>query len=98
MGQTQKSLKARFTKHVQAIRDRHRPGTLQEHFRHKTCGGIDNITVQLLHRVIPKVDDTPENIEDTLKQWEKLWIDRLKSGYPQGLNWAEYDPIKRYKL
>ena len=97
VGQTQKSLKVRFAKHVQAIRDRHRPGTLQEHFRHNSCGGIESITIQLLHRVIPKADDTPERIENILKRLETLWIDRLKCEYPQGLNWARYDPVKRYK-
>ena len=97
VGQTQKSLKVRFAKHVQAIRDRHRPGTLQEHFRHNSCGGIESITIQLLHRVIPKADDTPERIENILKRLETLWIDRLKCEYPQGLNWARYDQVKRYK-
>ena len=29
---------------------------------------------------------------------ESLWMDRLKCKYPQGLNWAKYDPTKRYKL
>ena len=33
VGQTQKSLKARFAKHIQAIRDRQKRGVLQKHFR-----------------------------------------------------------------
>ena len=96
VGQTLKSLKARFAKHIQAIRDRHRPGVLQEHFRKGRCAGTDNIAIQLLHRVTPETDQTAEQIEQLLKELELLWINRLMSEYPQGLNWAKYDPVKRY--
>ena len=95
VGQTLRSLKARFAKHLQAIKDRYRPGVLQEHFRRGECGSIDNITLQLLYK-LPHTHDTPENIEESLKQHETLWIDRLKCEYPQGLNWARYDPTKRH--
>ena len=67
----------RFAKHIQAIKHRHHLNTLQEHFRHNNCGAIDSITIQPLHRVIPRTTDTPERIEDTLKQLETLWMDRL---------------------
>ena len=96
VGQTQKSLKARYAKHLQAIRDRRRRGVLQEHFRDGSrCSGINNITIQLLHRVIPDSVDTPEAIEENLKHLETLWIDRLKCEFPQGLNWKRYDPQSR---
>ena len=66
-------------------------GTLQR----RQCNGIDNITIQLLHRVVPDSGDTPETIEETLKQLETLWIDWLKCEFPQGLNWTRYDPPSR---
>lgn len=69
--------KARLAKHLRAIRDRHRPGVLQEHFRRGECAGIDNITIQPLYK-LPNTDDTPEGNEESLKQHETLWIDRLK--------------------
>ena len=95
VGQTQQSLKARFAKHLQAIRDRHRPGVLQEHFRRGECAGVENIRIQLLH-AISNTDSTPEDTEESLKQLETLWIDRLKCEYPQGLNWVRYDPMRRH--
>ena len=95
---TQKSLKARFARHIQAIKDKHHPGALEEHFRKDKCSSIENVTMQPLHRVIPRINDTPEHIENTLKQHETLWIDRLKCEYPQGLNSIRQDPMTRYNL
>lgn len=37
-----------------------------------------------------------EQIEIELKKIELLWIDRLMSEYPQGLNYARQDQIKRH--
>ena len=95
VGQTAQSLKMRFARHLKAIRDTRQPGVLQEHFRKKNCTGIHNIRIQLLHAITPNRGDTAEQIEDKLKTLESLWMDRLKCEYPQGLNWAKYDPMKR---
>ena len=42
--------------------------------------------------------DSNKTMENKLKSVESLWMDRLKCKYPQGLNWAKYNPAKRYKL
>ena len=67
VGQTQQSLKIRFAKHLQAIRDRHRLGVFQEHFCSRECQGVENILIQLLYNI--------PNIEESIKQLETLWID-----------------------
>ena len=95
VGQTQLPLKARYAKHLQAIKDRHRPGVLQEHFRRGDCHGIANILIQPLH-VMTNNGHTTASMEEALKLQETLWIDRLKCEYPQGLNWVRHDPTKRY--
>ena len=38
-----------------------------------------------------------EETEKELKTIETLWINRLMSGYPQGLNWIEIDPNTRHQ-
>ena len=97
VGQTAQPLKTRISKHLQAIKNKHHPGALQEHFRKNRCTGINNVAVQLLQVITPGDHDTTEKVENVLKQHESLWMDRLKCEYPQGLNWAKYDPAKRYK-
>ena len=77
VGQTQKSLKAWYAKHLRNIKDKHSNGVLQDHFRKNLCGNIDKITIQLLHRVIPQDHKTQAQIEEKLKRIETLWIDRL---------------------
>ena len=94
VGQTQKSLKARYAKHLQNIRDKHSRGALQDHFRKNECGSIE-IMMQLLHKVIPENHETQTQTEETLKRIETLWIDRLMSEFPQGLNWVRYDSRTR---
>ena len=95
VGQTSQSLRRRFTRHLQAIRNTHQPGVLHEHFRKDRCAGTDNITIQILHVITSTVHDTAEQTETNLKNYESLWMNRLKCEYPQGLNWAKYDPRKR---
>ena len=95
VGQTQKSLKARYAKHLRNIKDKHSNGVLQDHFRKNVCGDVDNITMQLLHRVIPQDHQTQAQIEETLKRIETLWMDRLMCVFPQGLNWLRYDATTR---
>ena len=110
VGQTAQSIERRLQRHLSAIRDRHHPGVLQEHFRRGECSGIDNILFQILHVITPNINDNPHIIQDKLKSleflWmdklkceslEFLWMDRLKCEYPQGLNWARYDPVERHK-
>ena len=48
------SLKARYTTHLRNIKDTDSEGALQDHFRKDACGSVDNITVQLLHRLTPR--------------------------------------------
>ena len=97
VGQTSQSLKRRIARHLKAIRDRQHPGALQEHFRRDECTGIENVKVQPLQVITPNSNDTSRQIEDKLKQHESHWMERLKCEYPQGLNWAKYDPARRYK-
>ena len=96
VGQTQKSLKARFATHIKAIRDSQKRGVLQEHFKFGRCGNIKNIKLQMLHTLTPGDNDTARQTEETLKQLETLWINRLRSEFPQGLNWINYDSTVRY--
>ena len=51
--------------------------------------------VQILH-VLTGTGLSPEQIETELKRMELLWMDRLMSEYPQGLNHARYDLNKRH--
>ena len=95
VGQTSQSLRMRFSRHLRAIKNQHQPGVLQEHFRKNKCAGTHNISIQILHTITPKEGDTPRDTENALKQLESLWMQRLKSEYPQGLNWAKYDPMNR---
>ena len=95
VGQTAQPFKSRIAKHLTAIRNRHQPGVLHEHFRRGDCAGTNNVSVQLLDTIIPANGDTAEHTEQQLKRLESLWMERLKSEYPQGLNWAKYDPRKR---
>jgi len=90
VGQTGQSLKNGIKKHLNAIRDRHRPSALQEHFRRTECYYINNLSIQVLHVLTPHTNETPKSIENKLKSLELLWIDR-------GLNWARYDPASRHQ-
>ena len=96
VGQTSQSLRNRFTKHFKAIQNPYQPGTLHEHFRTNKCNSIDNISITILHVITPTEHDTCKEIENQLKKFESLWMDRMKCEYPQGLNWAKHDPVKRY--
>ena len=96
VGQTGQSLKERFKKHLKKIDQIENPNTaVHDHFRKGTCKGVGNIIVQVLH-VLDPTHLTNEQIEEQLKTIELLWMDRLMSGYPQGLNYARKDQIKRY--
>ena len=96
VGQTQKSLKVRYAKHLQNMRQtRHSTGILPDYFGKGECGNTNNIAIQLLHRVTPRGHKTPTQIEETLKQIETLWINRLMTVYPQGLNWLIHDTNTR---
>ena len=54
--------------------------------------------VQVLH--VLDIHDTHLSMqqrENQLKKMESLWISRMMSEYPQGLNNMKQDPINRYK-
>ena len=89
------SLKARYATHLRNIKDTDSEGALQDHFRKDVCGSVDNITVQLLHRLTPRSNKTQAQIEENLKRIETLWIDRLMCVFLQGLNWLRYDATTR---
>ena len=97
VGQTSQSLKMRFNRHLIQFGNHQIPGTLHEHFRPgKSCHGIHNIasnhyTSSYPNRVIAT------NKSNKLKNLEKLWMNRLKCVFPQGLNWLEDDPRTRYR-
>ena len=48
VGQTGKSLKERFKKHLQKIKYNKEANTLHEHFNRRTCKGVHNMAVQIL--------------------------------------------------
>ena len=52
----------------------------------KGCHSIHNIGIQPLHVVRPIQGDSGKQIEQKLKNLEKLWMNRLKRVFPQGLN------------
>ena len=88
VGQISQSLKMRFSRHLTQITNHKILGTLHEHFRPgKSYHSIHNIGVQLLHVVKPKQGDGGKQIEQELKNLEKLWMNRLKCVFLQGLNW-----------
>jgi len=97
VGQTGQSLKDRFRKHLKKINNNiEDPNTtVHDHFCKGACKGPHNIVVQVLH-VLDTTHLTREQTEDQLKAIELLWMDRLKSGYPQGLNYVRNDQTKRY--
>ena len=67
MGQTRKLLKARYATLLRNIKYTDSEGALQDHFRKDVCGNIDNITMQLLHRLTPWSHETQAQIEETLE-------------------------------
>jgi len=95
VGQTGKSLKERLYKHLQKIKYNKEANTLHEHFNRGTCKGVHNMIVQIL-QAVDCTNLSNEQIETELKTIELLWIDRLMSEYPQGLNYARQDQIKRH--
>ena len=96
VGQTGQSLKERFKRHLQKIKDRREVNTMHDHFRKGSCSGTNNIMLQILH-VVQNPDMSNEEIESELKKVELLWMDRMMSEYPQGLNHKRNDNTKRSK-
>jgi len=94
VGQTCKSLKQRFTRHLQIFKQPFVASTLHEHFNRGGCRGLDNISIQVLQTVSSGITD--QQAEAQLKQYETLWINRLMCEYPQGLNYVQHDPRIRY--
>ena len=45
------------------------------------------MTVQPIEQIITDNTDNVNTIRDKLYQRERYWINKLKSVYPQGLNW-----------
>ena len=68
---------------------------MHEHFSRGTCIGVNNMRVQVLH-VLDSTGLSGEQTELELKRIETLWIDRMMSEYPQGLNHIRQDSNKRY--
>ena len=44
--------------------------------------------VQPIEQITPNNTDTPDSIKDKLYNRERYWINKLKTVYPQGLNWT----------
>ena len=95
VGQTGPSLRVRFSRHLHRITDYNKPSTLHEHFTRGTCRGTHNIRVQVLH-ALNNMGLSAEQTETELKRIELLWMDRMMSEYPQGLNHTRHDTIKRH--
>jgi len=55
--------------------------------------GTNNIVLQILH-VVQNPDMSNEEIESELKKVELLWMDKMMSEYPQGLNHTRNDNTK----
>ena len=96
IGQTAQPLKSRLARHIQKIRNPSETGVLQDHFRPQKCSTINQLALQTLDSVNP-MGKTPQQIERDLKRKETLWIKRLRSEHPQGLNQIQYDATNRYQ-
>ena len=94
VGQTGQSLRHRFYRHLDRINHYRQASTLHEHFARGTCRGTHNVTVQVLH-VLDNTGLSAEQTKTYLKRLE-LWMDRLMSEYPQGLNHTRHDTTKRH--
>ena len=46
------------------------------------------MTVQPIEQIITDHTDNTNTTRNKLHQRERYWIDKLKSVYPQGLNWT----------
>ena len=76
----------RFKRHLQTIRNyKGECNTLHEHFSRGTCTGVHNIRGL-----------STEDTEIELEKIEMLWMDRLMSEYPQGLNHTRHDSRSRH--
>ena len=95
VGQTGQSLRHRFYRHLDRINHYRQASTLHEHFARGTCRGTHNVRVQVLH-ILDNTGLSAEQTETNLNRLELLWMDRLMSEYPQGLNHTRHDTIKRY--
>jgi len=80
----------------ETLRDTNHESTLQVHFKsgEYASRNMSNMKIQILH----VLDDPAQPIAEAeeLKMIETLWIDRLMSQHPQGLNRIRQDPNKRY--
>jgi len=70
---------------------------LYEHFQSRKWSTINNLKIQRLKTLIPHQYKDNRSIERELVKPETLWIQRLMSGFPQGLNQIEKDTNFRYK-
>jgi len=99
VGQTSQSLKERMIRHMQKIDNTNDSNTLHDHFRKRQCRGTQNIIIQVLHVLETNRDGKAlpmRERETELKKIELLWMDRLMSEYPQGLNCKRHDDEERY--
>ena len=81
---------------MRKITDVREANTVHDHFRKGHCRGTENVRVQVLH-ILETVKDGKSLLRETeLKRIELLWMDKLMSEYPQGLNQKRHDENKRY--
>ena len=88
MGQTKQTLKGRFTDHFYKINNPHkitqRDSAVGKHFSSPTHSGLDDIKIYVVHFITASTDSF--RAAQSRNQAEKLWIHRLKTQIPLGLN------------
>ena len=82
MYQISKCLRHRISQHINNKRSPN--STVDQHFQ--TSGHTP--LVQPIEQITNHPTDSPESIKNILLTREKYWINKLKTVYPQGLNWT----------
>ena len=82
IGQTSTCLRHRIAQH---INNKASPNsTVDQHF----CQSGHTLTVQPIEQISTDSNNTPTDIKNKLYKRENYWINKLKTVYPQGLNWT----------
>ena len=82
VGQTTTCLRHRISQHINNKSSTN--STVDQHF--STPG--HTMLVQPIEQIAMNPTDNPNTIRNTLYQRERYWINKLKTVYPQGLNWT----------
>ena len=90
IGQTSTCLRHRTSQHINNKQSSN--STVDQHF----CQPGHSFSVQPIEQIQISSGDSPSTIRDKLYTREAYWINKLKTVYPQGLNWTPGRTINKH--